>query len=121
MSRSRVRITWSAWSITVTDMPRSTRFSAISRPMYPAPMTTALPPPRSSPARKRSAASTVRAVSVASAPGIGGGTATAPVAMTSSSKPSSVSRCSERSKTVRTRRSRSIARTSVRTRMSMPA
>ena len=55
------------------------------------------------PARKRSAASTVRAVSTASAPGMGGGTATAPVAMTISSKPSSVSRCSDRSKTVRTR------------------
>ena len=42
MSPSSGAITWSAPSITDTAMPRSARFSAISRPMKPAPITAAV-------------------------------------------------------------------------------
>jgi len=65
-------------------------------------------------------ASMVRAVSVASTPGTGGGVAVAPVAMTSSSNGSSRSVRALRSCTVRVRAARSMAVTSWRMRTSMP-
>ena len=65
-------------STTVTTMSWRERFSAVSRPMKPAPMTTAvLGVPRTSDARA-SASSTVRRTLTLPKPGIGGRTGTAP-------------------------------------------
>ena len=77
---------WSAMSMTVTSRPRCFRLWATSRPMKPAPATTARFTP-SFPAQSLilSASSTVRRVNTPSrpVPGTGGTTGPAPVAMTS--------------------------------------
>ena len=82
-------------SITVTERPWASRFSATSRPMKPAPTTTARRAPASTAERMASASSGVRTVKTPgrSAPGSPAGTnGEAPVAMTNLSY---VSPCSE--------------------------
>ena len=82
---------WSASSTTVVSQPRWTRFSATSRPMKPAPMTTAVRFGDSSPsispmrASMRSTSSMLRRASARSAPGIPGTKGAAPGLSTSAS------------------------------------
>ena len=65
-------------------MPRWTRFSAISMPMKPPPMTTAVRAP-STAATIASVSSTLRSESARSMPGMGGRTGRAPGESTSAS------------------------------------
>ncbi len=117
ISGSSGAITWSVASMRVTRRPRWTRFSATSTPMNPPPITAAVRTP-SVAAFMASASSTVRSASARSIPGIGGVTGRAPGERTSASYGSSVSSPEARSRACTTRRARSIATASVRTRTS---
>ena len=86
-SRSSGGMIWSAISTTTTCTPRSCRFSAISSPMYPAPITTACviggrpDAPRPSTAALMTSMSPIRRstwMSGWSTPGSGGVTGDAP-------------------------------------------
>ena len=87
ISKSKARgMIWSAMSTTVTSRPSAIRFSATSRPMKPAPTTTArLTSSRLAQALIASASSGVLNVKTpsSSTPGTGGTMGVAPVAMTS--------------------------------------
>lgn len=81
MSASTTGSTWAPRWIKVTSMPRSRRFSAISRPMNPAPTTVALRAPvRSMKSWMAKVSSTVRRVNSRSpsTPGRSGTTGRAP-------------------------------------------
>ena len=70
--------TWSANSTTVVAIPRWARFSAVSSPTKPAPMTTALRGRVLASPSSSSASSTVRSTRTLSKPGSGGRTGAAP-------------------------------------------
>ena len=91
-----------AASTTVTVMPVPARFSAVSRPTNPPPMTTAVAGLPVTSAARRSASSTVRSTRSRPDPGIGGRTGSAPGLSTSLSyrraviEPSTVERTATR-------------------------
>ena len=77
ISGSSGAITWSVASTMAVATPRWTRFSAISRPMNPPPITTAVFASRTA-STMASVSSTLRNESARSMPGIGGRTGEAP-------------------------------------------
>ena len=81
--------TWSAASTTVVSMPRWARFSAVSSPTNPAPITTAVRGLPRAWSAKSSASSTVRRTRTRSNPGNGGLTGAAPGLRTKASYGSS--------------------------------